>query len=121
MKRISPGARKAIRYTLTGVILVAVGILFYRALADNWTQVQKRHLGFSWWDVGAVLIFAVAVPVSGLLWGQIVNRLSPEHKVSAREAMAVHSSSWLLKYIPGQVGSVMNKVLWGQQHGFSRA
>jgi glycosyltransferase 2 family protein len=34
--------------------------------------------------------------------------------------MAVHSASWLLKYIPGQVGSLLNKVIWGQKRGLSR-
>jgi len=120
MRKLSPGVRKAIRYVATAVILIAVAVLFYRALAENWTQVQAQNLHFNWYMVGAVVIFAVAVPVSGLLWGQIVNKLSPDIKVGAREAMAVHSSSWLLKYIPGQIGSVMNKVLWGQKRGISR-
>jgi len=35
--------------------------------------------------------------------------------------MALHTSSWLLKYIPGQVGSLVNKVDWGRRAGYSRA
>jgi len=70
--------------------------------------------------VAAVLIFAVAVPVSGWLWGRIVNALHPVPPVSAREAAAVHSLSWLLKYIPGQVGSLLSKVMWGSRTGRSR-
>ena len=34
--------------------------------------------------------------------------------------MAVHSASWLLKYIPGQAGSLLNKLVWGKDKGFSR-
>jgi len=118
--KLTPGGRKAIRYVGTAVILLVVGYLFYRALAENWTQVQEQHLGFTWLYVAAVVIFAIAVPVSGLLWGQIVNRLSPGPRAGIRESMAVHSASWLLKYIPGQVGSLVNKVAWGQKKGLSR-
>jgi uncharacterized membrane protein YbhN (UPF0104 family) len=118
---ISPGGRKAIRYVGTALVLAVVGFLFYRALADNWEQVVAQRLGFSWLYVAAIVIFAVAVPVSGLLWGQIVNRLSPGPRAGLRESMAVHSASWLLKYIPGQVGSLVNKVMWGTKKGLSRA
>lgn len=95
-------------------------MLFWRALADNWDEVSRRGLSFDWSWLAVLVLFAVAVPVSGLLWGLIVRRLEPGTPVGAREAMAVHSSSWLLKYIPGQVGSLLNKVLWGQRKGISR-
>jgi glycosyltransferase 2 family protein len=120
MARISKKWRTVGRYVGTAVVLVAVGLLFYRALADNWAEVQKQHLSFSWLMVAAVVVFAIAVPVSGLLWGQIVNRLTPGPRAGVRESMAVHSASWLLKYIPGQVGSLVNKVIWGQGKGLSR-
>jgi uncharacterized membrane protein YbhN (UPF0104 family) len=117
---IPPAWRTALRYALTTVVVVAVGYLFWSALAQNWSEVQAQHLQVNWLMAAAVVVFAIAVPVSGLLWGQIVNRLSPEPRVGAREAMAVHSASWLLKYIPGQVGSLLNKVVWGTRRGLSR-
>ncbi|MBH0130882.1 lysylphosphatidylglycerol synthase domain-containing protein [Salinibacterium sp. NK8237] len=118
----SSGARKRLlRWGLTVVVLSLVAVLFWRALADNWVEVQAQHLQFNWLMVVAVVLFAVAVPVSGLLWGAIVNRLSPTTTVTPREAMAVHSASWLLKYVPGQVGSLLNKVIWGKKRGISRS
>ncbi|MEX2509206.1 MAG: lysylphosphatidylglycerol synthase domain-containing protein [Homoserinimonas sp.] len=105
---------------MTVVVIVAVAWLFAIALAENWAEVDEQDLQFSWLMVSAIAVFAVAVPISGLLWGQIVNRLSTAARVSPREAMAVHSASWLLKYIPGQVGSLLNKVLWSQKRGISR-
>lgn len=119
-RALTPGWRRVIRYGATGLILGAVGVLFWRALAENWAEVESQNLRFTWPMAAAVVVFAIAVPVSGLLWGQIVNQLSPNTRVSSREAMAVHSASWLLKYIPGQVGSLLNKVLWGQRKGISR-
>lgn len=119
-RALTPGWRRTIRLGATGLILVAVGVLFWRALAENWAEVESQNLQFTWPMVAAVVVFAVAVPLSGLLWGQIVNQLSPKTRVSSREAMAVHSASWLLKYIPGQIGSLVNKVLWGQRKGIGR-
>jgi len=120
MSRLSPRTRKVIRTTVTVVVVVAVAALFAIALARNWAAVQEQHLSFDARYVFAVVVFSAAVPVSGLLWGAILNRLSPDHRVSARAAMALHTSSWLLKYIPGQVGSLVNKVEWGRRNGYSR-
>ena len=35
--------------------------------------------------------------------------------------MSLQCASWLLKYIPGQVGAVVNKVLWAGKKGVSRS
>ncbi|EAR24698.1 hypothetical protein A20C1_11486 [marine actinobacterium PHSC20C1] len=113
--------KRLLRYALTAVVLALVAVLFWRALSENWTEVQAQKLQFNWLMVAAVVLFSVAVPVSGLLWGAIVNRLSPSSRVTPREAMAVHSASWLLKYVPGQVGSLLNKVIWGKKRGISRS
>lgn len=117
---LTPGWRRALRAVLLVAVLTTVGLLLGRALVDNWAEVQAQSVRFTWPMVAAVLVFAVAVPVSGLLWGQIVNRLSNGPRAGRREAMAVHSASWLLKYIPGQAGSLLNKLVWGKDKGFSR-
>lgn len=109
------------RACITAVVIGGVGVLFTVALVDNWSEVQRRGLGFGWQWIVAVLLFASAVLVSGVLWGWIVAALAPGKSVSMREATMVHSGSWLLKYIPGQVGSLVNKVVWGKQAGISRA
>ncbi len=104
---------------MTALIVIVVGVFFARALIDNWTEVQEAGLSFSWLWIVATVLFAAAVPVSGLLWGGMVRSLSSV-AVGRLEAIAVHCLSWLLKYVPGQVGSLVNKVLWGQRRGISR-
>jgi len=114
------GRRKLIRWTLMVVVLAVVVYFFARALITNWDQVQQADLRFSGWWIVATLLFAVAVPVTGLVWGRMLRRLDPGPHFSALETMVLQSSSWLLKYIPGQVGSVVNKVMWGAKRGISR-
>lgn len=99
----------------------AVSFFFARSLANNWQELEGVEIGFSSWSVLATLFFALAVMASGALWGDILNRLSPSDKrVTPFEAMRVHIMSWLLKYIPGQAGSYLSKVAWGQKHHYSK-
>ncbi|MFP7759736.1 lysylphosphatidylglycerol synthase domain-containing protein [Marisediminicola sp. LYQ85] len=115
-------SKKLWRRVATVVIVGVVGVLFTLALVENWAQVREQDLSFSWLWIVAIVLFAAAVPLSGVLWAAIVNRLSePGLHVSVRDGVMVHSASWLLKYIPGQVGSLVNKVMWGAKQGFSRA
>ena len=82
-----------------------------------------QHLAFDWLWVVATIIFAVAVPLTGLVWGRMLRVLDrdPAGRLSAVEAIVVQCASWLLKYIPGQVGSVVNKVVWAGKKGISRS
>lgn len=116
----SRGTRNRIlRWTVTVAVLVVIGFAFSDSLTDAWDQVRDEQLSFDWRMVVAALLFAVAVPLSGVLWGRVLTELTGR-RVSALDAASVHCSSWLLKYVPGQVGSVVNKVLWGQKRGMSR-
>lgn len=74
-----------------------------------------RPNGFT---VAAVVCFALAVVLSGLHWGSILGVIARK-PVSRRDAVRIHAASWLLKYVPGQAGSVLNKLAWGKKHGYS--
>jgi len=114
------GRRRVIRWTLTAAVVGVVGYFFARALWENWDQIQAEHLTFDPWWIAATVIFAVAVPITGILWARIVRTLEPTARISAAEAVVVQCASWLLKYIPGQVGSVVNKVVWARKKDISR-
>ncbi len=115
-----PGLKRALRWGVTILVVGLVGWLFARSLAANWTELRAQHLRFSWWWVAATVCFAGAVAVTGSAWGRFVRWLDPQAEVSAREAVAVQCLSWVLKYIPGQLGSVTNKVLWAGKKDISR-
>ena len=112
--------KKALRWGLTVLVVGAVGFFFARALIDNWDALAAESLEFSWMWVVAAVVFAVAVPLTGVLWARIVRVIAPDARVTIAEAVAVQCASWLLKYIPGQVGSVVNKIVWAGRKGISR-
>lgn len=120
MEGSRPRRRRTLRTLLSVVTVAAIGILFWYALRDNWEQVLAADVSFDLrWVVSGVL-FAVAVPISGALWAALLRTMGQSGTFSTRDAIAVHCVSWLLKYVPGQIGSLVNKVLWAKARGVSR-
>ena len=113
--------KRALSWGIAVLVIGVVGYFFAAALWDNWDQVAAEQLSFDWLWLVAILTFALAVPLTGLLWARILRLLSPQAQVSATEAIVLQCASWLLKYIPGQVGAVVNKVLWAGKKGVSRS
>lgn len=101
------------------LVVGLVAILFARALLRDWDNVRDTVMTISWVSWTSILFFVVAVVVSGVLWGRIVTRLSGQ-RVVLHDAVRIHAASWLLKYVPGQVGSLVNKVAWGSKHGYKK-
>jgi hypothetical protein len=105
---------------VTVLVLGAVGYFFWRALADNWDRVRELDFSITFGAVLGFLLLVAAVPLSGLLWAHMLRMRLGVTAPSLRDTIATHCLSWVLKYIPGQVGSVANKVLWAQRRGISR-
>lgn len=104
------------------LIIGTVGYYFYNSLNRNWSVVSQLEFNFNWLSILAIISFVLAVVVSGYLWGNTLNILTVKQnlKIKKSEAIRIHIASWLLKYIPGQAGSVINKVLWGKNKGYSK-
>jgi len=111
--------RAVLRGTLGVVVVAVVSYFFARSLARNWASLRDDAPEWGWWIAAVVVLFAAAVTISALWWGRIVSRLA-ETRVGPAEAIRVHFASWLLKYVPGQAGFVVNKVAWAKGRGISR-
>ena len=112
--------RRVLRLVVSTAVIAVVAVFFAIALAENWSRVTAEQLEFSWWWIVGAVLFAAVVPVNGLLWRRILMALVGEIGVSRTEAVAVQCASWLLKYVPGQLGSVTNKVVWAGRKQISR-
>lgn len=112
-------AKRLLRWAAGLAVVALVGFFFWRSLRDNWGEIREIDLSFGWWMVATVALFVLAVAVSGTLWGRIMARLE-DRPVPPLEAIRVQFASWLLKYIPGHVGLVVNKLLWAKGRGTSR-
>lgn len=110
---------KIFRTIFAWAIIGLIVYFFGKALINNWGQLQDVGLSFNIWSVLSIIFFAFAVVWTGVLWGKLISQLSNK-PVSAEEAIKVHSLSWILKYIPGQAGSLLNKISWAQKNGYSK-
>lgn len=111
--------KRLLRIGLGVAVIGVVTYFFTKALADNWDAIQDADLSWGWWAPATVVLFVAAVGVSGWLWGRVVAALSGQ-SLAVRESIRIHYSAWLLKYIPGQAGFVVNKVAWGKKRGLPR-
>jgi len=105
--------------SISWLIVLLVAVLFVQALARDWSNVQDTLQDMSWTSWLSVVFFVTAVAVSGILWGRLVYQLGGR-KVQIVDAVRIHSASWLLKYVPGQVGSLINKIAWAHKQGLSK-
>jgi len=112
-------AKKTFYRLLPIVIVLSVSWFFYRTLSQNWEKLDGIDLSVDTSSFMGAVLFTAAVVVSGHLWGKMLEILSG-NPVKASDAIRIHAASWLLKYIPGQVGSYLNKLAWGTKNGFSK-
>jgi hypothetical protein len=117
----NPAQRKVLRVIVTIAVLSVVLWFFSSSLLANWGRVQEFEFRLGVNTFLGIALWVAAVPVSGWLWRATLRAMSPNLSVTARDAISTHCLSWVLKYIPGQVGSFANKVLWASRRGISRA
>ena len=118
-KRRSPLMR-VLRWVVPIVVIGIVGYFFTVTLIRNWGDLVEQDISFHWTWILAVVLFAAAVITTGTAWRRLLRRLEPSARVSWTEAVVLQAASWLLKYVPGQVGAVVNKVVWAGRKGISR-
>lgn len=95
------------------VVIIATGYFFAKTIQQNWNNLENIDLKPDFWILLAILSYAVSVICTGVVWKDLLGRLS-ESKVKTKEAVAVQLASWLFKYIPGQAGSLLNKLAWAK-------
>ena len=104
---------------LSWTVIALVAALFIRALIRDWGNVQDTLATISWTSWLSVLFFVAAVVVSGALWGRLVEQMGGK-QVDKTSSIRIHAASWLLKYVPGQVGSLVNKIAWAKKYNYGK-
>ncbi len=113
--------RLVLRVVATVIVLGVVLWFFVSSLMSNWERVQEIEFSPGLATVAGIVLWVAAVPLSGWLWASTLRAMKPSLTISTRDAIATHCLSWVLKYIPGQVGSFANKVVWASRRGISKA
>lgn len=112
--------RKIFVKTLSLFVIVVVAWIFISTLIGGWDRIKDYNLSPNAKWLAALLLFVAAVAVSGLLWGSILRSLSSSVVVRSTEAVRSHLAGWVMRYIPGGVGSFLYKLTWAQKRGISK-
>lgn len=112
-----------VKKLIAASVILITFYFFGRTIIRNWEQVKEIGFQVDGWTAAALFMFVAAVIVSGWLWGILLRRLagSDSKTITNKELMSVHIGSWLLKYVPGQVGSVLGKLVWGTSKGLLKS
>ncbi len=95
--------------------IIALTVWFFvKTLRNNWNNLEGVSLKPDLLTVMSIILFVISIISSGILWGKIIEKLA-KIKLPSAESVRVHLASWLLKYIPGQAGSLINKIAWGRK------
>lgn len=116
---MKPGIISVRKVLIYSGLIGIIAYLVIRSLIRNLERLQGETIPVDINTTAALILFTAAVPVTGALWGSVITRLS-KHEVSSLEGARVHIASWLLKYIPGQVGSIAWKITWGTRMGIAK-
>lgn len=99
------------------VLAVAFLVRAIRRSGIGWEALTAVPLPIG---ISVLGLFAAAVVVSGILWAWLLARLTDE-QFTVPDATWAHVQSWLLKYVPGQIGAVAAKIIWGGRRGIPRS
>jgi uncharacterized membrane protein YbhN (UPF0104 family) len=116
---LNKNLKRFIKTILTIIVITLTLYFFGRTLIRNWEEVKSIGVKIDPFIASSLIFFSSAVIISGTLWGMIINRIS-KNQISLKEFSKIHISSWLLKYIPGQVGSFFRKLHWGNKNNLTK-
>lgn len=105
---------KKVTNVFSWVVIALVATLFAKTLKDNWDNLEGISLRPDIFVILSLVCFVVSIVLSGVAWGKIVDRLTGK-RIPIKEAVQIHLASWLLKYVPGQAGSFLNKIAWAKK------
>lgn len=96
-------------------IPTAVFIFFAVSLIKNWDQINQYSFSLQpMFFILSEILIILFVLFSSWGWKKILEEISGKN-ISFGSALKIHISSWILRYIPGRIGTVLGKVYLSHQ------
>jgi len=117
-----PRLRSAIKPIASALVLLCVGLFFFRAFTHNWAEIRAHHFEFNY-PLLALSFAAIAasyVPAT-YGWHVAVNSLSAVNKVTFAQSFATVNTSGLTRYVPGKVWNLALQMYWLTKLGISKS
>jgi glycosyltransferase 2 family protein len=114
--------RSAIKPLASALIVLCVGLFFWRAFSHNWAEIRAHHFQF---DYPLLALSFAAIAASYIPatygWHVAVNSLSVVNKVSFAQSFATVNTSGLTRYVPGKVWNLALQMYWLTKLGISKS
>jgi uncharacterized membrane protein YbhN (UPF0104 family) len=110
-----------IRHLITAAVVGLVFFFLFRNLATNVEKIRAYpfELNFGFLILSFVCMWA-AVLWYGVVWRRILSILEPGHTVSLAFAIQISIYSWLGRYVPGKVVSIVSRAYLARDQQVSR-
>lgn len=110
---------KLIKRVLTYFVYLCVALFIYLTLRDNFDQVKQYQIPHPWFIVLGMLAYAMQFLFNSYVWA-VLMRYGKE-KVSLRDSVDVYVSSFVVRYIPGNVWAIAARAAMNKVHGVPAA
>jgi len=89
---------------------VSIFIFLGYKLAGNWNNIKKYDLSINWLlFLTSLIVLDITVIFAGWIWKIILEKVASK-KIGFKTALQIHIWSWLLRYIPGKISSLLGKI-----------
>lgn len=111
-----------LRHALVALLVTGVAFFFWRAIRQNWAQIQAHQFRL---DYPLLLLSFGTALAAGLLgtyaWQVALNGLSGKSGMSFARSVATVNSTSLTKYLPGKFWSYALQMYWLSRAGYPKA
>ena len=88
----------------------------YTSFLDNYNELVKYNYSINYvFTMLSICFFVLAVPISGFLWHSLFRE-----GINTKNTILMYMKIWSLKYIPGQIGTSIGKINWGNKNNIEK-
>lgn len=112
--------KKIITKIVGGLLAIIVIYILISRLIKNWQQISEFDFSIN----GGLFLLAIllqlsSVPLGAFMWRKLLNLISGGN-LNLSSAVKIHINSWLSRYIPGKVNSVLAKIYLTNREGIDK-
>lgn len=110
---------KTFKQILPYATYLAVGAFIYLTLKDSVSDVQQYHIPHPEYIAAAMIAYGAQFILNSYIWALLMN-YGKEH-VRVQDSVDVYVSSFVVRYIPGNVWAIAARAAMNRKHGVPAA
>jgi glycosyltransferase 2 family protein len=110
---------RPLKRLLTAGVYVCVALFIFLTLRDNFEQVKNYHIPHPAFIVAGMVAYAFQFLFNSYVWALLM-RFGKE-RVSIRDSINVYVSSFVVRYIPGNVWAIAARAAMNKEYGVPAA